>query len=612
MTPEETADKRRWSPREIRRHLGCPLRIHYEQQADDPPVRHPLRNPSRSLIRRLLQMRYPGGESLQNEGSNRAARTIERLKGEQEVRLYDAQVEVSLLSMRFPLIVRTGDHVTLFLTYERLWRSSAHRLVRMPGGRSSLFKALQEGALGRWALRQRLPDCSVEVRLVFPDARFQGEKAEFFERLARAEPLEDSEKDLLVEIEAEALLDRVESGLESDRLHPSMQGKSLDEQLNALERVRVGEEDPPFEVSSACQGCRWQRPVPEWKHPGCWSVRLGEKAPEGDLFSLIGRGNREALAEGSLEPGCLELPEGWRESNVMNPPVSRFSTSHRRALQILSARGTQVPREWVRKELWDSLDSVEWPLHFIDFEAAACPVPLGVGKRPYESVLFQFSCHTLEEDGTIHWNGWLESNKLEGTTARFLDALLAVPDLSRGTIVHFSPFERQALNRLFSEVSRSVPKGHAVLEKLRTLTQRSTGFLDMGHLLRDYFHHLDLNGSLGLKAALPVLLENDPDLKHLEASLFLPAELQRAFGSTLPDQPYEAVVEHGCPVGDGAVAIHAWLSLWMPRGWGIPKKAVVEALESYCWLDTWSMVLLFRYWKRLEERRPGEEDWIQF
>ncbi|MGM0505968.1 MAG: DUF2779 domain-containing protein [Bacteroidota bacterium] len=612
MAPEADSNHRRWSPREIRRHLGCPLRISYEQQADDPPVRHPLRNPNRTLIRRLLQRRYPDGESLQMYGSDRAARTVKRLQEERDIRLYDAQLDASLLTMRFPLIVQSGDHVILFLTYERLWRSAVPRLSRMPGERSSLFKALQEGALGRWAVRQLLPGRSVEVRLVFPDARFQEGKARLFERLARGEPLAEPEGELLVEVDAEEWLNRVENGLESDHLHSSLQGMSLDRQLNMLERVRDGEVDPPFEVGPACQGCRWRGPVPEWNHPGCWATRLGDEAPEGNLFSLIGRGNREALVSGRLDPGSLALPEGWGEASVLTPASSRFSTSHRRALQLLNARGKRVPREWVRRELWNSLNAPEWPLHFIDFEAAACPIPLGEGKRPYESVLFQFSCHTLEEDGTVHWNGWLESNELEGTTGRFLEALLAVPGLSNGTLVHFSPFERQALNRLWSDVSRTVPEGRPEREKLRELTQRSTGFLDLGHLLRDFFHHLDLNGSLGLKAALPVLLASEPELKRLDSSLSLPAELERAFGSTLPDRPYEAVVEHGCPVGDGAVAIHAWLSLWMPRGWGLPKEAVLEALESYCWLDTWSMVLLFRYWKRLEEKSEGAEDWIQF
>lgn len=612
MALEANSEQRRWTPREIRRHLGCPLRIQYEQQAENPPVRHPLRNPCRSLVRRLLQLRYPGGEPLQQAGRKRADVTVERLKEQQDVRLYDAQLDVSLLTMRFPLIVQRGKVVTLFLTYERLWRSATPRLTRMPGERSSLFKALQEGALGRWAVQQLLPDRSVEVRLVFPYAQFREGKAQLFERLARGEHLEEEAAGLLVEVEAEEWLDRVQSGLESDHVHRSLWGKTLEEQLNGLERVRAGEADPPFEVGPACQGCRWRGPVPEWNHSGCWATKLRDGTPEGDLFSLIGRGNREALAEGCLEPGCVELPEGWGESNVLTPHSSRFSTSHRRALQVLKARGVRVPREWIRNKLWRSLESVDWPLHFIDFEAAACAIPLGEKKRPYESVLFQFSCHTMKQDGTIHWNGWLESEQLEGANDRFLDALLSVPGISEGTLVHFSPFERQALNRLWSEISRSHSEGNPRRERFRRLTQRSTGYLDLGHLVRDYYHHCDLNGSLGLKAVLPVLLESDPELKHLDTSLSLPVELKRAFETTLPDRPYEAVVEHGCPVGDGAVAIHAWLSLWMPRGWGLPKMDVIEALESYCWLDTWSMVLLYRYWKRLEECCQGEEDWIQF
>ncbi|NDC47254.1 MAG: DUF2779 domain-containing protein, partial [Actinobacteria bacterium] len=60
-------------------------------------------------------------------------------------------------------------------------------------------------------------------------------------------------------------------------------------------------------------------------------------------------------------------------------------------------------------ELVEKLQSLEYPLHFIDFEASRIPVPYLPGMKPYEQVAFQFSCHTLTSpDATeLQHSQWL-------------------------------------------------------------------------------------------------------------------------------------------------------------------------------------------------------------
>ena len=45
----------------------------------------------------------------------------------------------------------------------------------------------------------------------------------------------------------------------------------------------------------------------------------------------------------------------------------------------------------------------EWtyPLHFIDFETSTVAIPFSRGRRPYETVAFQFSHHVMHADGRI-------------------------------------------------------------------------------------------------------------------------------------------------------------------------------------------------------------------
>ena len=43
----------------------------------------------------------------------------------------------------------------------------------------------------------------------------------------------------------------------------------------------------------------------------------------------------------------------------------------------------------------------EFPLHFIDFETCMIAIPFHKNRTPYEQIAFQFSCHTLYEDGKM-------------------------------------------------------------------------------------------------------------------------------------------------------------------------------------------------------------------
>jgi len=47
------------------------------------------------------------------------------------------------------------------------------------------------------------------------------------------------------------------------------------------------------------------------------------------------------------------------------------------------------------------LHALEHPIHFLDFETFGPALPLFVGTKPYQAIPFQWSIHTLSEDGTL-------------------------------------------------------------------------------------------------------------------------------------------------------------------------------------------------------------------
>ncbi len=61
----------------------------------------------------------------------------------------------------------------------------------------------------------------------------------------------------------------------------------------------------------------------------------------------------------------------------------------------LNDRGTFADRDAIRA----FLDTLSYPLYFLDFETMQLPVPKYVGTRPYQQVPFQYSLHYIEKEG---------------------------------------------------------------------------------------------------------------------------------------------------------------------------------------------------------------------
>ena len=67
--------------------------------------------------------------------------------------------------------------------------------------------------------------------------------------------------------------------------------------------------------------------------------------------------------------------------------------------QIIQLEHSRSDTEYQDESLISEMNSLEYPLHFIDFETSTMAVPYHAGMRPYENVAFQWSCHTIETSG---------------------------------------------------------------------------------------------------------------------------------------------------------------------------------------------------------------------
>jgi hypothetical protein len=350
--------------------------------------------------------------------------------------------------------------------------------------------------------------------------------------------------------------------------------------------------------------------------------RVTEIAPRGEpgpVEALIQRGGSSFL-----ELAAHELGEEGK------------SLRERRYVQW--ANSLNGGQEHLPQELVDELRSHRIkpgrPIHFLDFEACNVALPHHAGLRPYERIVFQFSCHTLtgsedEQDPLPPGShrSWLNTERAfpNFKFARELQQCLG----EDGTVYVWSPFESvtlavvlrqlgESLQRDARETVRlagaaSVAEVHSLvnwLERLlgpeqfvkRKVKRVSPRIRDLHKLCLQHYFHPQMFGRTSIKVVLPAVWRNQPRI-HQHPHF---AEYLKRGADGLPLDPYKTLpalpVEEDDDedvVNDGTGAIRIYQDLIFRRG---AKEEFTanrrKLLERYCKLDTAAMIMIWKHWSR--------------
>ena len=228
------------------------------------------------------------------------------------------------------------------------------------------------------------------------------------------------------------------------------------------------------------------------------------------------------------------------------PDTFRLSENQRRYVDLFKNGQKQIMWPAIR----DMISQLEYPLLFLDFETQADPIPRHRGLRPYDQFPFQYSLHTMLEDGTLLHTEYLHRDTTD--PRRPLTESLIGDIGDSGTIIAYNaPFEK----RVIRDVSRIFP------EHRRTLHGYLHRFWDLLDVFRNYYFDPAFGGSNSIKHVLPVLV---PELSY-------------------------ATLE----VQSGDVAQLAWKEM-ISTADRSKRLELERSLKEYCKLDTLAMVELYR------------------
>ena len=246
----------------------------------------------------------------------------------------------------------------------------------------------------------------------------------------------------------------------------------------------------------------------------CWKD-LGD----GDIFNLREGGD---LVSKLYKSGIHYLKD--------IPNDTELSTSQK--IQIEAERNkTPYLQE---EKLKNFVDSLQYPLYFLDFETVNPALPLYNKTKPYQHVPFLYSLHVQETpDLPLQHYSFIDSGKQDPRLN--ILAELSKLILPIGTIVCYNDtFEKRCLResvQLFPEYSDWYS---SINENFKDLSDPFKYF---------YYYHPNQNGSASLKAVLPALTGLDYKELGINDGNMANLEFLRAKTMNLPQEEIEGIYQ---------------------------------------------------------------------
>jgi len=209
----------------------------------------------------------------------------------------------------------------------------------------------------------------------------------------------------------------------------------------------------------------------------------------------------------------------------------------------------------------DLMDSLVYPLYFIDYETYQLAVPEIEGTRPYQQLPFQYSLHIIEEKGApIEHREFLAEIGDKDFIRHFAESMIKDMPKNGSIIIYNKSFEPARNN----EIARMYPD---LKEEMDRLNSNMVDFLEPFKQRKYYCK--EMHGSASIKAVLPALYPNDLELDY-----------------------------HNLPVvHNGGEASDAFLNL---KDKSKEEQEVIRhGLLVYCELDTYAMVKIWMKFKEI-------------
>ena len=279
-------------------------------------------------------------------------------------------------------------------------------------------------------------------------------------------------------------------------------------------------------------------------------LALGQTIPTISLASVCTKCDYLPFCATLHSPQDIYYLPGIRQKEMVNYRSQGINEIGQMEASSNVVRSIQSGIPSVDSKLKGILESIVYPIHFVDFEAFMPMLPRYPGCHAYETIPFQWSNHILETlSSSIRHEEYLHNEDTD-PRPRFAETLLQSLD-GAGTILYYAPYEQTQANSL---AALEFGGGQELVHAFKTKG------LDLCKVIKQNYYHPAFGKSYSIKRTLPVLV---------------------------PELSYETL-----PINNGELAMIEYermLATVEPERTGIRQN-----LLEYCKLDTMAMVMLYR------------------
>ena len=208
-----------------------------------------------------------------------------------------------------------------------------------------------------------------------------------------------------------------------------------------------------------------------------------------------------------------------------------------------------IDNETIKSEL----DSLQYPLYFLDYETFFPAVPIFDGYRPYKQMVFQYSVHVAREPGA-------EPEHYEYLAEEMIDPAQGVAASLKN---HIGDTGSVIVWNARFEASRNVEIGEHLPEFSDFMASINHRMYDLMMIVKKgYYVDSRFGGSASIKNVLPVMC---------------------------PELSYNDLAIH-----EGVTASTSWATLTDPATSPEARAQLKKDMLAYCGLDTFAMLAIYR------------------
>ena len=259
--------------------------------------------------------------------------------------------------------------------------------------------------------------------------------------------------------------------------------EQITENLILAEQILDSEEEPDIDLS---ENCNSPYPCAFWQY----CSKHIPKPSVFDLYRMQFKKKIEYYRDGLISYEALSQSKQIKNAKQL-----------RQIAFALADKGTYVEKENIQA----FLDTLSYPIYFLDFETMQPVIPQYVGTKPYQQIPFQYSLHYIEEEGgELKHKEFLAESGVDPRRA-LAEQLCADIPMNVCVTAYNKSFECSRIKELaenFPDLADHLLNIEANIKDLLVPFQSG------------YYYNRAMGGSFSIKSVLPAIFPNDPTLDY--------------------------------------------------------------------------------------------------